>query len=90
MDNKCCALLVSVYINRLCNCGPHLDSSKVQKLPRLIGPGTLSQVLRETVQGLVDAALQTKQTFSILRTRQGDGDIVIRGKCTHRLLSTIV
>ncbi|XP_057373820.1 polycomb protein Scm-like [Daphnia carinata] len=71
---------VSVYVNGMCNCGPHLDPSKVKRLPRLIGPGTLSHVLRETVQGIVDAALQTKQTFSILRTRQGDGNIVIRAK----------
>ncbi len=67
-------------MNRLCSCGPHLEPNKVKQLPRPIGPGTPSEVLKETVQGLIDAALKPKQTFSILRTRQGDGDVVIRGK----------
>ena len=67
-------------MNPFCNCGSHLDANKLRQLPRPIGPGTLSQVLKETVQGLVDAAVKTKQTFSILRTRQGDGDVIIRGK----------
>ena len=52
-------------------------------MPQIIGPGLLSRVLRDTVQGLVDAAVLIKQTFSILRTRQGDGDVVIRGKKKH-------
>jgi hypothetical protein len=62
-----------------------LDPNKLRQLKRPLGPGTLSQVLRDTVQSLVDAALQTKQTFSILRTRQGDGDVVIRGKISQRI-----
>lgn len=68
-----------IHINRSCHCGSHLDPNKVKQLPKTIGPESLSEVLREIVQGLVDASLQTKQTFSILRTRQGDGDVVIRG-----------
>ena len=48
-------------------------------MPQIIGPGLLNRVLRDTVQGLVDAAVDIKQTFSMLRTRQGDGDVVIRG-----------
>lgn len=72
--------LVCIYINRSCHCGSHLEPSKVRQLPKTIGPGSLSEVLREVVQGLVNASLQTKQTFSILRTRQGDGDVIIRGK----------
>ncbi|XP_046440517.1 polycomb protein SCMH1-like [Daphnia pulex] len=74
------AAIVSIYVNHSCNCGSHLDPNKIRQLKRSIGPGTPSQVLRDTVQGLVDAALQTKQTFSILRTRQGDGDVIIRAK----------
>lgn len=45
-----------------------------------IGPGTLSEILRKTVQALIDASLNPKQTFSVLRTRQGDGDVVVHGK----------
>lgn len=51
----------------------------MKKLPNVVGPGLLSRVLRDAVQGLVDSAQQAKQTFSVLRNRQGDGDAVIRG-----------
>ena len=73
------AFLLVIYINPQCNCGPHLQRDKIKQLPRSFGPGTLSQVLGAVVQSLIDASLQTKQTFSILRTRQGDGETVVRG-----------
>lgn len=68
-----------IYVRSSCDCGPHLDPIKIKQLLSPVGPGLLNRVLRDTVQGLVDSALQTKQTFSILRNRQGDGDVVIRG-----------
>lgn len=71
--------LATVYIRQSCECGPHLDPIKMRRLSSSFGPGPISRVLRDVVQGLVDAATQTKQTFSVLRTRQGDGDVVIRG-----------
>ena len=71
--------VATIFINSACFCGPNLDASKILQMPQIIGPGLLNRVLRDTVQGLVDAAVHIKQTFSILRTRQGDGDVVIRG-----------
>ena len=70
---------MTIYIRKLCECGPFLDRSKMRQLADTIGPGQISRVLRDSVQGLIDAATQTKNTFSILRNRQGDGDVVIRG-----------
>ncbi len=59
-------------------------------MPQIIGPGLLNRVLRDTVQGLVDSAVQIKQTFSILRTRQGDGDVVIRGIHVILVILTLI
>lgn len=60
-----------------CWCGPYLDATKVAELPLQFGPGTMSRVLREAVQSLVDCALDQKQIFGMLR--QGDGKVVITG-----------
>lgn len=70
----------TIYINHMCDCGPHLDHSKIKQLSRKIGPASIAELLGKTVQSIVDVAKETKQTFSILRTRQGDGDVLVRGK----------
>ena len=80
MDFFITIVLASIYINSSCYCGPNLDVSKIKLLPQVIGPNFLSRVLQDTVQSLVDIALQTKNAFSMLRPRQGDGDVVVRGK----------
>ncbi|RZF46271.1 hypothetical protein LSTR_LSTR015188 [Laodelphax striatellus] len=64
-----------VYVNPGCYCGPYLDPRKVCQLPMQFGPGAISRVLRESVQSLVDAALDQKQIFGMLR--QGDGKVII-------------
>ena len=71
---------VNIYINRSCACGPHLNPEKVRALSSVFGPGQLSRVLRDVVQALIDVSLQPKQMFSILKTRHGDGDVVVRGR----------
>lgn len=68
-----------LYVHGDCRCGVHLDADKVRVLPGTFGPDLLSRVLRDAVQALVDAARQPKQMFAILRTRHGDGDVVVRG-----------
>merc|ERR1712130_1088745 len=48
-------------------CGPYLDPVKVSNLPEAFGPGLMHRVLRESVQHLVDAALDQKKIFDLLR-----------------------
>merc|ERR1712080_302632 len=40
-----------------------------------MGPGSINRVLRKAVQELVDASLDQKQVFGLLR--QGDGKVII-------------
>lgn len=70
----------------MCDCGPHLEHNKIRLLPKTVGPGTMTELLQKTVQCIVDAAKETKQTFSILRTRQGDGEVLVRGMFKSFLL----
>lgn len=70
-------LAASLYVNSSCWCGPYLDSRKVSELPTQFGPGTINRVMRESIQSLVDCALDQKQIFGMLR--QGDGKVIITG-----------
>ena len=47
-------------------------------LPSVIGPGSLSSVLRETVQALVDSSLDQKQIYGFIRSGEGNG--LVTGK----------
>lgn len=58
-------------------CGPYLDPVKVSNLPEAFGPGFMHRVLRESVQHLVDAALDQKKIFELLRPHQGEGRVII-------------
>lgn len=66
---------VCVFVNHGCTCGPYLDPRKVADLPVVFNGKSISRVLRECVQSLVDAALDQKQIFGLLR--QGEGRVVI-------------
>ncbi|KAF4521426.1 hypothetical protein B566_EDAN010583 [Ephemera danica] len=66
---------VTVLVGHNCMCGPYLDPRKVAALPSHFGPGNVTRVLRECVQALVDAALDQKQVFNLLRP--GDGKCYI-------------
>eukprot|EP00092_Neocalanus_flemingeri_P002642 GFUD01002830.1.p1 GENE.GFUD01002830.1~~GFUD01002830.1.p1 ORF type:complete len:941 (-),score=155.86 GFUD01002830.1:208-3030(-) len=58
-------------------CGPFLDPRKIANLPEAFGPGPIHRVLRESVQNLIDSALDQKKIFGLLRPRQGDGKVII-------------
>ncbi|XP_069695083.1 polycomb protein Scm isoform X2 [Periplaneta americana] len=66
---------VCVFVNHGCTCGPYLDPRKVANLPMVFNGKSINRVLRECVQSLVDAALDQKQIFGLLR--QGEGRVVI-------------
>lgn len=69
---------VCIFVNHACNCGPYLDPRKVAELPTVYSGNCVNRVLQESVQSLVDAALDRKQIFGILR--QGEGKVVINGR----------
>ncbi|CAG9540154.1 unnamed protein product [Cercopithifilaria johnstoni] len=52
-----------VYLNRGCRCAPTLNASLVRKLPEKFGPGTLHHILRETVQQIVNCAVDPSFVF---------------------------
>ena len=58
-------------------CGPFLDPVKITNLPEAFGPGPIHRVLRESVQLLVDSALDQKKVFELLKPRQGEGKVII-------------
>ncbi|XP_046986831.1 polycomb protein SCMH1 isoform X1 [Schistocerca americana] len=64
-----------IFINHGCTCGPYLDPRKVSELPVMYNAKNINRLLRDFVQSLVDAALDQKQIFGILR--QGEGKVVI-------------
>ncbi|KAJ9585032.1 hypothetical protein L9F63_020623, partial [Diploptera punctata] len=66
---------VCVFVNHGCTCGPYLDPRKVASLPEVFTGKSITRVLRECVQAVVDAALDQKQIFGLLR--QGEGRVVI-------------
>lgn len=66
---------VCITVNNSCYCGPYLDPRKVAELPSQFGPGSLNKILRLSVQSLVDAALDQKQVFGLIR--QGEGKVMI-------------
>jgi hypothetical protein len=67
-----------MFVNHGCSCGPYLDPRKVTNLPMVFNGKSISRVLKECVQSLVDAALDQKQIFGLLR--QGEGRVVITGE----------
>lgn len=66
---------VCIFVNHGCSCGPYLDPRKVANLPVVFNGKSINRVLKECVQSLVDAALDQKQIFGLLR--QGEGRVVI-------------
>lgn len=66
-------------------CGPFLDPVKVERLPQQFGPAPIHRVLRESVQNLVDAALDQKQMFGLLR--QGEGKVIITASFEDKMQS---
>ena len=77
----------AIYFNSSCYGGPNLDVTKIKLLPRVVGPSLLSRALQDTIQSVIDIALDTKNAFRLLRSRQGDGDGVVRGKTTTPRIS---
>jgi Protein of unknown function (DUF3588). len=71
-------IAVCIFVNHGCSCGPYLDPRKVANLPMVFNGKRISRVLKECVQSLVDAALDQKQIFGLLR--QGEGRVVITGE----------
>ncbi|GLG97588.1 Polycomb protein SCMH1 [Gryllus bimaculatus] len=64
-----------VFVNHGCMCGPYLDPRKVSELPMVYSAKSINRLVRECVQALVDAALDQKQIFGLLR--QGEGRVII-------------
>lgn len=83
-------LLGSVYLRSSCNCGPYLDPHKIKELPDVVGPGEINRILRSAVQNLINSALNVKDTFAILKNRQGNGDFIVQGKSFVTLTSDSV
>uniref|UniRef100_A0A1I8EBS8 SAM domain-containing protein n=1 Tax=Wuchereria bancrofti TaxID=6293 RepID=A0A1I8EBS8_WUCBA len=52
-----------VYLNRGCRCAPILNASLVRKLPEKFGPGTVHHILRETIQQIVNCAVDPSFVF---------------------------
>ncbi|KAK6103003.1 mbt repeat family protein [Brugia pahangi] len=52
-----------VYLNRGCRCSPILNASLVRKLPEKFGPGTVHHILRETIQQIVNCAVDPSFVF---------------------------
>ena len=83
---------LSIHVNKakiskgLRDLGPFLDPKKIQGLPSSFGPGPLNRVLRQSVQQLVDASLDQKEMFGLLR--QGDGKIIITA-CFEDKMQTV-
>jgi len=71
--------LVTIFVSQppKSGCGPYLDAEKITNLPEAFGPGPIRKVLRESVQNLVDAAVNQKEFFRLLRPRQGDSNVII-------------
>ncbi|XP_067116324.1 polycomb protein SCMH1 [Osmerus mordax] len=68
---------VCVYVNKHCDCGPHLDRKLVQQLPDHFGPAPVNAVLQQAVQACLDSAHQPSTLYSFLQS-QSDGGEVIR------------
>lgn len=74
--------VLAVYINIVCWCGPYLDPRKVSNVSTQIGPASVVKVTRETIQALVDSALDQKQVFNIVNRgviTSHNGKIIITG-----------
>ena len=66
---------ITIKVNKSWNLGPYLDPYKVTHLPEQFGQGPIHKVVRESVQKLVDASLDQKEVFGMLR--QGEGRVII-------------
>ncbi|XP_063241328.1 polycomb protein Scm isoform X2 [Bacillus rossius redtenbacheri] len=76
----------AVFVNHSCKCGPYLDPRKVSALPMMFSGKSVHRLARDCVQGLVDAALDQKHVFSLLR--RGQGQVVITASFDHKTEST--
>ena len=68
---------LTIFVMQPTKTGPYLDPVKVLNLPEAFGPGPLHRVLRESVQHLVDAALDQRKIFELLKPVQGEGKVII-------------
>ena len=68
---------LTIFVMQPSKTGPYLDPAKVANLPEAFGPGPLHRVLRESVQHLVDAALDQRKIFELLKPFQGEGKVII-------------
>ena len=71
-------VLISIKVNRskCSNLGPYLDPRKViEHIPDQFGLGPIHQVVRKSVQSLVDVSFDQKAVFGMLR--QGEGRVII-------------
>ena len=68
---------ISIRVKRALtgNLGPYLNPRKVADLEDQFGPGPIHQVVRKSVQRLVDVSLDQKAVFGMLR--QGEGRVII-------------
>ena len=66
---------ITIKVNKSWNLGPYLDPYKVAHLPEQFGQGPIHKVVRESVQKLVDASLDQREVFGMLR--QGEGRVII-------------
>lgn len=65
-------ILVCVYLNHDCHCGPYLSSELVKKLPTSFGPGSLNRTLKDTIQACVDSALQSSVKSVYQMAKEGE------------------
>lgn len=74
---------VCIYVNHSCSCGPYLDPQKVAQLPIHFGPGSINQVLQESIQACIGCANNEKNVFNLLKP--GDGRVIIRADFDERI-----
>ena len=81
-------VLISIRVNRskCSNLGPYLDPKKVtEHIPDQFGLGPIHQVVRKSVQRLVDVSLDQKAVFGMLR--QGEGRVIITASFEDKIQS---
>uniref|UniRef100_A0A0V0G9M3 Putative polycomb group protein scm/l3mbt tumor-supressor in n=1 Tax=Triatoma dimidiata TaxID=72491 RepID=A0A0V0G9M3_TRIDM len=74
-----------IYVNTTCWCGPYIDPRKLAELPHQFGPGPINKIYRDCIQNLIDAALDQKQIFNMIR--QGSGKSVVTGTFENKTVT---
>ncbi|XP_071113486.1 polycomb protein SCMH1-like isoform X1 [Haliotis cracherodii] len=76
---------VCVYVNPTCRLGNYLNPRKTLQLPSHYGPGSLTRILREVVQGLIDCSLQERVIYNMVK--EGNGKVVVAANHGSRTLT---